>query len=139
MVSQVNIWRKKTWGHYSVNPFPHPRISAAKPFRRGTAWTSSASLRELGRLRHLVELLVPTTRRAETAWERQPDISRAESVVQRMAGSFQPFFVIRRQSWITTHITISASPVRAPLARRAAQDRVDGRQGTRVRCAPEAS
>ena len=55
-------------------------------------------------------------------------------VVERMAGSCQPIYVIRRHSWITAHITISASPARAPLAARVAQGRVDERQGTRVRC-----
>ena len=41
------------------NPFPHPGNSTAKPFRRGTAWPSSATLRELGRLRHLVGWFSP--------------------------------------------------------------------------------
>ena len=44
--------------------FPGPGYSAAQRFRRGTTWTFSASLRELGRLRHSVEL-VPTIRRAD--------------------------------------------------------------------------
>ena len=57
----------------TVNPLPHPGDSAAAPFRRGTAWPASASLRELGRLRHSVKL-VPTTRQADH-W----NVSRAES------------------------------------------------------------
>ena len=58
---------------YAPNPFPGSGYSAAQPFRRGAAWTSSASHRELGRLRHLMEL-VPTTRRADRG-----NVSRAES------------------------------------------------------------
>ena len=57
----------------AFNPFPVPGYSAARPFRRASGWTASASLRELGRLRHLVEL-VPTTRRADRG-----NVSRAES------------------------------------------------------------
>ena len=111
-----------------VNPFPTPGNSAAAPFRRGAAWTASVSLRELGRLRHLVEL-VPT----------RPDeltvgTLAVPRVVQRMTGSCQPIHVICRQSWITTHISMSASPARAPLAARVAQGIVDGRQYGRVRC-----
>ena len=44
-------------------------------------------------------------------------------VVERVACSCQSFFVIRRQLWITTHVIISASPIRAPLAARVAQGR----------------
>ena len=66
-------------------PLPHSGISVAKPFRRGTAWTSSASLRELDRLRHSVEL-VPMP----VGWSELTEGASAVSrVVQRMAGTRQ--------------------------------------------------
>ena len=36
----------------TLNPFPGSGYSAVRPFCRAAAWTASASLRELGRLRH---------------------------------------------------------------------------------------
>ena len=56
--------------------------------------------RELGRLRHSVEL-VPTIKRADRG-----SVSRAESRATHDRQLPQPIYVIRRHSWSTAHITI---------------------------------
>ena len=64
------------------------------------------------------------------SWSPRPDeltvgTSAVPRVVERVAGSCQPIHVIRRQSWITVHISITASPARAPLVARVAKGIVD--------------
>ena len=64
------------------------------------------------------------------SWSPRPDeltvgTAAVPRVVERVAGSCQPIHVIRRQSWITVHLSITASPARAPLVARVAKGIVD--------------
>ena len=107
--SRVWTERRCFFTLYRTRGFPQPSLSAAA--RLGRPARASESSADCA---------------TRWSWFPRPDeltvgASAVPRVVQRMAGSCQPFFVIRRQSWITTHITISASRARAPLARRAAQ------------------
>ena len=93
-----------------IDLLPHPGNSAAQPFRRGDLWPSTASLRELGRLRHSVEL-VPTR-----PWDQ--GASAVPRVVERMAGSCQSIYVSFVD--ITARISLSAHrplEVELPLRR----------------------
>ena len=91
---------------FRTREFPQPSLSVAARLGRPVR----VLYRELGRLRHSVEL-VPTTRQADCGGG-----SAVPRVVQHMAGSCQPFFVIRRQSWIITSYHYQrALRARAPL------------------------
>ena len=105
------------WYYYLPGGFPH---TAAKPFafRRGTTWPSSVNSRELGRLRHSVELVlrVHELTVGASAVPRESWNTRGRSTRQLC----QPTSLLVSSTIVDhhTHITISATPVRGPGSRR---------------------